>query len=239
MGKKSKAGKAKAEPAESEPSPEQEIPISSAPLPLERLDARALGEFLELCFADRRLLELCGELRLYSPGYRLEAMPPNQVARLLADEAHAAKDAHLLLEKAVRDALRNPLLEGKPLDEEGYRDLVELFTGDPLQHIARIAWRALTDEDEKKRGYALSAIEVGIQNLDAPAKQKAPPRKPQLPSDVQELRKELEEARKSAERGEKERDSAREQLAQARADIVAREESLAEKGEELSQLRSE
>jgi len=56
-------------------------------LPLQQLDARALGEFLELCFADRRLLELCGELRLYSPGYRLESMPPNQVARLLADEA--------------------------------------------------------------------------------------------------------------------------------------------------------
>src|SRR5205807_1724366 len=93
MGKKSKAGKAKAEPAASEPSPEQEIPISPAPLPLERLDARALGEFLELCFADRRLLELCGELRLYSPGYRLEAMPPNQVARLLADEAREAEEA--------------------------------------------------------------------------------------------------------------------------------------------------
>src|SRR5437016_6181968 len=168
MGKKSKAGKAKAEPAESEPSPEQEIPISSAPLPLERLDARALGEFLELCFADRRLLELCGELRLYSPGYRLEAMPPNQVARLLADEARAAEDAARMLDKAIREALRNPVLEGKPLTDEHYRDLIELFTGDPLQHLARIAWRALIDDEEKHRAYALSAIEIGIEALDAP-----------------------------------------------------------------------
>src|SRR5436190_1250952 len=90
MGKKNKAaGKARAEAPPPEPSPEQEIPISAAPLPLQQLDARALGEFLELCFADRRLLELCGELRLYSPGYRLESMPPNQVARLLAAKAQA------------------------------------------------------------------------------------------------------------------------------------------------------
>src|SRR3989454_11388787 len=120
MGKKSKAGKAKAEPAESRPSPEQQIPISSAPLPLERLDARALGEFLELCFADRRLLELCGELRLYSPGYRLEAMPPNQVARLLAtrSEEHTSElqspcnlVCRLLLEKKKKtgtDATASP-----------------------------------------------------------------------------------------------------------------------------------
>jgi len=238
MGKKSKAGKAKAEPAESEPSPEQEIPISSAPLPLERLDARALGEFLELCFADRRLLQLCGELRLYSPGYRLEAMPPNQVARLLADEARAAKDAARMLDKAIREALRNPVLEAKPLTDEHYRDLIELFTGDPLQHLARVAWRALID-DEKHRAYALSAIEIGIEALDAPAKAKAPPRKPQLPADVQELRKELEEARKSGERAEKERESLREQLAAARADIAEREKTVADVREELSQVRAE
>ena len=239
MGKKSKAGKAKAEPAASEPSPEQQIPISPAPLPLERLDARALGEFLELCFADRRLLELCGELRLYSPGYRLEAMPPNQVARLLADEARAAEDAERMLDKAIREALRNPVLEGKPLTDEHYRDLIELFTGDPLQHLARVAWRALIDDDEKHRAYALSAIEIGIEALDAPAKAKAPPRKPQLPADVQELRKELEEARKSGERAEKERESLREQLAAARADIAEREKAVADVREELSQVRSE
>jgi predicted nucleic acid-binding Zn-ribbon protein len=239
MGKKSKAGKAKAEPAASEPSPEQEIPISPAPLPLDRLDARALGEFLELCFADRRLLELCGELRLYSPGYRLEAMPPNQVARLLADEARAAEDAAKMLDKAIREALRNPVLEGKPLTDEHYRDLIELFTGDPLQHLARVAWRALIDDDEKHRAYALSAIEIGIEALDAPAKAKAPPRKPQLPADVQELRKELEEARKSGERAEKERESLREQLAAARADIAEREKIVADVREELSQVRAE
>ncbi|HXL40548.1 MAG TPA: hypothetical protein VN928_08345 [Myxococcales bacterium] len=239
MGKKNKAGKARAEAPPPEPSPEQEIPISAAPLPLQQLDARALGEFLELCFADRRLLELCGELRLYSPGYRLESMPPNQVARLLADEARAAKDAEQLLEKAIREALRNPVLEGKPLTDEHYRDLLELFTGDPLQHLARLAWRALIEEDEKLRPYALSAIDLGIEALDAPAKAKAPPRKPQLPADVKELRKELEEARKGADRVEKERDSLREQLAAARVDIVGREKTLGDVREELSEARAE
>ena len=239
MGKK-KASKAKAEPAAVEPPPDAEmIPISSAPLPLKQLDARALGEFLELCFGDRRLLELCGELRLYSPGYRLEAMPPNQVARMLADEARAAEDAANLLEKAIREALRNPVLEGKPLADEQYRDLLELFTGDPLQHLARVAWRALIDEDEKLRAYALSAIDLGVEALDAPAKTAAPQRKPQLPADVQELRKQLEEARKTADRAGKERDSLREQLASARADIVAREKTVADVREELSQVRAE
>jgi predicted nucleic acid-binding Zn-ribbon protein len=239
MGKKNKAAKAKADPAPEPAGPEQEIPISAAPLPLEQLDARALGEFLELCFADRRLLELCGELRLYSPGYRLEAMPPNQVARLLADEARTAKDAGQLLDAAIREALRNPVLEAKPLSDEHYRDLLELFTGDPLQHLARLAWRALMEDDEKLRAYALSAIDLGIEALDAPAKAKAPPRKPQLPADVQELRKELEEARKTAFRIEKERESIREQLAAARADIVAREKTVAEVREELSGVRAE
>jgi hypothetical protein len=244
MGKKNKANKLKAEPAApaeppSETSAVQEIPISAAPLPLSQLDARALGEFLELCFADRRLLELCGELRLYSPGYRLESMPPNQVARLLADEARSAKDAEQLLDKAIREALRNPVLEGKPLTDEHYRDLLELFTGDPLQHLARVAWRALIDEDEKLRSYALSAIDLGVEALDAPAKAKAPPRKPQLPADVQELRKELEEARKSVGRVEKERESLREQLVAARGDLAGREKTLGEVREELAQVRAE
>jgi hypothetical protein len=239
MGKKNKAAKVKAEAAPQQSAPEQEIPISTAPLPLEQLDARAMGEFLELCFADRRLLELCGELRLYSPGYRLESMPPNQVARLLADEARAAKDAGQLLDTAIREALRNPVLEGKPLTDEHYRDLLELFTGDPLQHLARLAWRALIDPDEKLRAYALSAIDLGVEALDAPAKAKAPPRKPQLPAEVVELRKELEEARKTAFRVEKERESLREQLAASRADIVAREKTVAEVREELSGVRAE
>ncbi len=245
MGKKNKAGKAKIETQEPEPAqqpppaPAPEIPISKAPLPLQQLEARALGEFLELCFADRRLIELCGELRLYSPGYRLESMPPNQVARLLADEARAAEDAEQLLDKVIREALRNPVLEGKTLDDEQYRDLLELFTGDPLQHLARVAWRALIDQDEKLRPYALSAIELGVEALDAPAKAKAPPRKPQLPADVQELRKELEESRKAADRAEKERDSLREQLTGARAEIAAREIVVADVRLELSQAKSE
>jgi mRNA-degrading endonuclease RelE of RelBE toxin-antitoxin system len=239
MGKKNKAAKAKADPGPPPAGPEQEIPVSTAPLPLESLEAQALGELLELCFADRRLLELCGELRLYSPGYRLEAMPPNQVARLLADEARAAKDAGQLLDAAIRESLRNPVLEGKPLTDEHYRDLLELFTGDPLQHLARVAWRALIDEDEKLRAYALSAIDLGVEALDAPAKAKAPPRKAQLPADVQELRKELEEARKGGLRAEKERDSLREQLVASRADVVAQEKTVGEVREELSSVRAE
>src|SRR3954470_20539256 len=110
MGKKKKEA-----PGTPASEPPQEIQLPAGPLPLRELDAQALGEFLELCFSDRRLLELCGELRLYSPGYRLESMPPNQVARMLADEARAAKDAGEMLDKAVRETLRNPVLEGKPL----------------------------------------------------------------------------------------------------------------------------
>ena len=236
MGKKKSQ---KAAPAEAPPPAEsQEIPLSTAPLPIDRLDARALGEFLELCFADKRLLQLCEELRLYSPGYRLEAMPPNQVARLLADEARAAKDAAQLLETAIREALRNPIFEGKPLSEEHYRDALELFTGDPLQHVARIVWRALLEEDEKLREIALAAIDLGVELLDEPLRNKAP-RKPPPPSDVQEMRKQLEEALKSADRAEKERIAAKDQLAAARADIAAREKSLGWAREELSQARAE
>ncbi|MGZ6142249.1 MAG: hypothetical protein ACXWLM_02870 [Myxococcales bacterium] len=235
MGKKDKQPKKEAAPAQ--PAAE-EIPISDAPLPLLQLDARALGELLELCFADKRLLELCGELRLYSPGYRLEAMPPNQVARMLADEVRAAKDAQALVDKAIRESLRNPVLEGKPLAAEHYRDLLELFTGDPLQHLARIAWRALIDPDEKLREYALAAIDLGVETLDAPARQQKP-RKPTQSSDVVELRKQAEEARKEADRAAKERDSLRDQLVAARADLVGREKALSDARDELAQSRAE
>jgi hypothetical protein len=158
---------------------------------------------------------------------------------MLADEARAAEDAANLLDKAIREALRNPVLEGKPLSDEQYRDLLELFTGDPLQHLARVAWRALIDDDEKLRAYALSAIDLGVEALDAPAKAKAPPRKPQLPADVQELRKELEEGRKSVGRVEKERDSLREQLAAARGEAAGREKTLGDVRDELAQVRAE
>src|SRR5450432_2477260 len=205
--------KKKKDAAPQEPVDElQEIPLSNAPLALLELDARALAEFFELAFSDRRLLELCGELRLYAPGYRLESMPPNQVAQMLADEARNAKDAGALLEKAVRETLRNPVFEGKALDDEQWRDTFELFTGDPLQHLARCAWRALLEEDEKRKAYALPAIDLGIESLDALTQAKPKPRKAQLPSDVQELRKKLDQACKNAERANVEKDSAREQL---------------------------
>jgi predicted nucleic acid-binding Zn-ribbon protein len=238
MGKKNKVARSDSGTPPPQPAQQEEIPLSDAPLPLLQLAPQSLGEFFELCFADRRLIELCEELRLYSPGYRLDKMPPNQVARLLADEARAAKDAEQALQRAVREALRDPVLEKQPLGDDHYQALLELFTGDALQHLARIAWRALVDDDEKRREYALSAIDLGVEMLDAPAKAKAPPRKPQLPADVQELRKQVEEARKAAERAEKERDSLREQLAQSRAGIAALEKTLGEAREELSQARS-
>ncbi|HEY2031572.1 MAG TPA: hypothetical protein VGH20_20410 [Myxococcales bacterium] len=234
MPKKKKEAAAK---AAEEPAPD--IPLSAAPLALLSLDSGAFGEFLELAFSDGKLLALCGELRLYSPGYRLESMPPDQVARMLAEEARSAKDALALVEKTVREVLRNPVFEGKPMDDEQWRDTLELFTGDPLQHLARCAWRGLLEEDEKKKAYALSAIDLGIESLDALAQAKPPPRKAQLPADVQELRKELEDARKSAERAQLERESAREQLADARGDIAAREKLLAEARSDLDGLRAE
>ena len=240
MGKKGKQEKTEVVKAAPEQlAPEMEIPVSAAPLPLLELDAQPLGEFLELCFTDRRLLEVCGELRLYSPGYRMEAMPPNQVARMLADEVRAAKDAQELVDRAIREAIRNPVLETEKLSDIHYRELLELFTGDPLQHLARVVWKALLEADEKLAGWALAAIDLGVESLDATAQAKKPPRKPQLPTDVVELRKELEAARKSVDRAEKEREAARELLAQSRAETAAREKALAEVREELSVVRSD
>ena len=237
MGKKDKQkpkpeGPAKPVAAE----PEAEIPLSTAALPLFALPPDLLGEFLELVFPDKRLLELCAELKLYSPGYRLDQLPPNQVARMLADEARAARDAQLVLETAVRETLRNPVLEGKPLDENGYRDLLELFTGDALQHCARIAWRALLETDEKLRDLAApAAIDLGVELLDTMAeKPKSQPRKPPPPG-----AKEATEALRRAERADKEAAAMREQLAAARAEIAGREASLAEERAETKQLRAE
>src|SRR5690348_8709609 len=78
---------------------------SAAPLPLTVLPAADLGAFFELCFPDKRLVELCHELGLHTPGYRLEALPPDQVARVLADEYLEAKDVRPQIETAVRTAL--------------------------------------------------------------------------------------------------------------------------------------
>ena len=68
------------------PAPQAPPPISSAALPLLDLSPGDLGAFFELCFPDKRLVSLCHELQLHTPGYRLEALPPDQVARVLADE---------------------------------------------------------------------------------------------------------------------------------------------------------
>lgn len=213
---------------------EPEIPLSTAPLPLLALEPSLLGEFFELCFADRRLLDLCGELKLYSPGYRIESMPVNQVARMLADEVHAAKDAQALLEKAVREALRNPIMEGIALPMDGYRDLLELFTGDALQHVARVAWRGLLEEKELSAEAAV-AIEFGVELLDTMAQKPKPQARKPPPLGA----KEAGEAVKRADRAEKEAAALREQLVAARAGISERETTLAEERAELRRATAE
>src|SRR6266851_1296398 len=152
-------------------------PISSARLPLLDLSPGDLGAFFELCFPDKRLLELCHELKLHTPGYRLEALPPDQVARVLADEYLAAKDVRPHLEGAVRELLRDPVLESRAVSAADLGQLLDLVVaGDPLQHLARIAWRALLADGEPERRMALEAIDEGVRALDAPAQQKKPPR---------------------------------------------------------------
>ena len=209
-------------------------PISSSPLSLVDLPAADLGAFFELCFPDKRLIELCHELKLHTPGYRLEALPPDQVARVLADEYQEAKDARSLLETAVREALRDPVLEGRELSAPELGQLIDLVVaGDPLQHLARIAWRSLLSSGEPERQMALEAIEEGVRALDAPAKQK-PPRKAPPPG-----QKEAEEAVKRAERAEREREAMKQQLAQARVEISSREQRLADQKVDLTQARAE
>jgi len=210
-------------------------PISSSPLSLVDLPAADLGAFFELCFPDKRLIELCHELKLHTPGYRLEALPPDQVARVLADEYLEAKDARPLLETAVREALRDPVLEGRELSAPELGQLIDLVVaGDPLQHLARIAWRSLLSSGEPERQMALEAIEEGVRALDAPAKQKKPPRKAPPPG-----QKEAEEAVKRAERAEREREAMKQQLAQARVEISSREQRLADQKVDLTQARAE
>src|SRR5207248_10303151 len=179
---------ATAQPAISAP------PISSAPLSLVDLPAADLGAFFELCFPDKRLIELCRELKLHTPGYRLEALPPDQVARVLADEYLAAKDVRLHLEGAARETLRDPVLEGREVSAADLGQLLDLVVaGDPLQHLARIAWRALLAPGEPERRMAPEASDEGVRALDAPS-QKKPPRKAPPPG-----QKEAEEAVKRAE----------------------------------------
>jgi hypothetical protein len=215
MGKKDKQkAPPKAAPGPAPATDAPEIPLSTAPLQLLLLEPALLGEFFELCFADRRLLELCEELRLYSPGYRIENMPPNQVARMLADEVRAAKDAQALVEKAVREALRNPVMEGIALPPDGYRGLLE---------------------EKAPNAEAQLAVEFGVDLLDVMAqKPKSQPRKPPPPG-----AREAEEAVKRADRAEKEAAALREQLAAARAGIAERETTLAAERAELRKASAE
>src|SRR5947209_2215570 len=83
-GKPAEAPPAQAPAGEEGVPPKAELPLSSAPLDLKALPADFLGAFFELAFPDKRLLELCRELQITTPGYRLEALPPDQVARVLA-----------------------------------------------------------------------------------------------------------------------------------------------------------
>src|SRR5256885_14287536 len=210
--------------------------LSTAPLPLDGLSAGDLGAFFELTFPDKRLLALCHEMGLHTPGYRLEALPPDQIARVLADEYLAAKDVRPHLDGAVRQELRSPALEGRELLGPELSSLIDLVVaGDPLQHLARIAWRALLSADEAVRKVALEALDEGIRSLDASAKpQKKPQRAPPPPG-----AKEAEEAMKRAERAEREREAMKTQLATARGEIAQREQRLAEERAEHVQARAE
>ena len=244
MGKKTKKATPSAEiapapapdsPAPTPAQPPEPPPISQAPLPLTELSAGDLGAFFELCFPDKRLLALCHELKLHTPGYRLEALPPDQVARVLADEYLAAKDVRPHLESAVKEALRDPVLEGRELSAGDLSQLIDLVVaGDPLQHLARIAWRSLLSSGEDEKRMALEALDEGVRALDAPAQQKKPPRKAPPPG-----QKEAEEAVKRAERAEREREAMKQQLAQARAEISAREQRLADERADLAEARAE
>jgi hypothetical protein len=210
--------------------------LSSAPLPLESLSAPELGAFFELTFPDRRLVALCHELGLHTPGYRLEALPPDQVARVLADEYLAAKDVRPHLDGAVRKELRSPSLEGRELLAPELSSLIDLVVaGDPLQHLARIAWRALISADEAVRKVALEALDEGIRSLDASAKPQKKPQRAAPPPGA----KEAEEAVKRAERAEREREAMKTQLAAARGEIAQREQRLAEERAEHVQARAE
>jgi len=210
--------------------------LSTAALPLHSLSAGDLGAFFELTFPDKRLLALCHELGLHTPGYRLEALPPDQVARVLADEYLAAKDVRLHLDAAARAELHSPALEDRELLAPELSSLIDLVVaGDPLQHLARIAWRALLSADETVSKVALEALDEGIRSLDASAKpQKKPQRAPPPPG-----AKEAEEAVKRAERAEREREAMKAQLAAARGEIAQREQRLADERAEHVQARAE
>jgi hypothetical protein len=211
-------------------------PISAAPLPLELLPPDFLGAFFELCFPDRRLLALCHELQLTTPGYRLEALPPDQVARVLADEVLEAKDARARLDAAVREALRAPALEAVALGADELGELLDLQTvGDPLQQLARVAWKALGTDGAEGRQLALDCIEEGISALEQQAKGAAKKHVRPPPPDARQA----EEAVKRAERAEKERAAMRTQLSAARVEIAAREQKLGEQARDLAQLRAE
>ncbi len=228
-------------------------PLSTAALPLLSLEARWLGAFLECCFADKRLVSLCHELKIITPGYRIEALPPEQVARVLADEYLAAEDVRAPLETAVREALRTPLFEGRGLTGDGLgealQDAIDLLSGgDLLQHLARIAWAGLlgaSKEHPEPGEAALDAIDTGLQLLEHPANRKA-----QKPKDLKEAEKlaqtarqqaakDVEAARKEQKKAEREAESLRAQLERARADLSAREHKLAEERSELAAVRSE
>jgi len=225
----------------------QEPPLSGAPLPLFALEADWLGGFLELCFADQRLVGLCRELKITTPGYRLEALPPEQVARVLADEYRAAEDVRAPLEQAVREALRSPLFDGRALGREQLGEILEdvldvMVTGDPLQQLARIAWAALL-EPLHAGGAAKSAIDEGLRALEAPVrpgpKKAATLDEKAARKEVEAARRALEEMKKRAERAERERDSLQRQLAEQRGETAEREQRLAEERSELARLRAE
>ena len=165
---------------------------------------------------------------------------------MLADEYLAAPDVRAPLEAAVREALRAPMFEGRSLPKEqlgaALEDVLDaMVTGDPLQHLARIAWAALL-EPKLAGGAAKSAVDEGLRALEAPAaggKKKESLDEKTARKQVEAARRELEVAQKRAERAERERDSLQRQLAEQRGETALREARLGEERGELLRMQKE
>lgn len=215
-------------------------PQSKAPLALDTLSADLLGAFFELCFPDKRLLALCHELGLTTPGYRLEALPPDQVARVLAGEYLAAEDVRAPLSNAVREALHSPVLETMATDGtltvDHLETMLDLLAGDAITQCGRLAWSALLSPEEAVRAHVQVVLQDGLDAIDvlAQSQRQVKPNRAVSPG-----KKEALQAVKRAERAEREVEGLKGQLAQARADLAQREQRLSEERIELERARTE
>ncbi len=210
--------------------PPDEAPAPLTPFPLELFSAEQLGHFLELAFDDPGLVRLARELQVYSPGYRLEAMPPQDVAQLLADEALTSKDVRTELSMKLSEQLLGaPPFAELPFDALDLGDLGVLVTGEPFHSLAQTIWRGLADEDEKLRKAALALLEDGVALLDKSAAPKKTEKKPAPTAEERDAKKAIERA----ERAEKEREAVKALLVQTRGESAHKDHRLAEARTEL------